>query len=75
METSLKTGFAQIFPCCPQNLSCSNFEGAVTPGYLHERFQYRTKTQQRVTRQNKDLACSADVFWVGETLIVFVILL
>ena len=47
----------------------------LTPGYLHERFQYRTKTQQRVTRQNKDLACSAGVFWVGETLIVFVILL
>ena len=22
METSLKTGFAQIFSCCPKNLSC-----------------------------------------------------
>ena len=22
METSLKTGFAQIFSCCPTNLSC-----------------------------------------------------
>ena len=27
----------------------------LTPGYLHRRFQYRAKTQQRVTRQNKDL--------------------
>ena len=28
METSLKTGFAQIFSCCPKNLSCPNFGGA-----------------------------------------------
>ena len=27
METSLKTGFAQIFSCCPKNLSCPNFGG------------------------------------------------
>ena len=27
----------------------------LTPGYLHRRFQYRAITQQRVTRQNKDL--------------------
>ena len=27
----------------------------LTPGYLHRRFQYRAKTRQRVTRQNKDL--------------------
>ena len=27
----------------------------LTPGYLHRRFQYHAKTQQRVTRQNKDL--------------------
>ena len=27
METSLKTGFAQIFSCCPTNLSCPNFGG------------------------------------------------
>ena len=25
METSLKTGFAQIFSCCPKNLRCPNF--------------------------------------------------
>ena len=28
METSLKTGFAQIFSCCPKNLSCPKFWGA-----------------------------------------------
>ena len=28
METSLKTGFAQIFSCCPKNLSCPKFGGA-----------------------------------------------
>ena len=28
METSLKTGSAQIFSCCPKNLSCPKFGGA-----------------------------------------------
>ena len=27
METSLKPGFAQIFSCCPKNLSCPKFGG------------------------------------------------
>ena len=31
METSLKTGFAQIFSCCPKNLSCPKFGGAAAP--------------------------------------------
>ena len=31
METSLKTGSAQIFSCCPQNLSSPNFGGAAAP--------------------------------------------
>ena len=31
METSLKAGFAQIFSCCPKNLSCPKFGGAVAP--------------------------------------------
>ena len=31
METSLKTGFAQIFSRCPKNLSCPKFGGARTP--------------------------------------------
>ena len=31
MEKSLKTGFAQIFSCCPKNLSCPNFGGAAAP--------------------------------------------
>ena len=28
MEMSLKTGFAQIFSCCPKNLSCPKLGGA-----------------------------------------------
>ena len=28
METSLKSGFAQIFSCCPKKLSCPKFGGA-----------------------------------------------
>ena len=31
METSLKSGFAQIFSCCPKNLSCPKFGGAAAP--------------------------------------------
>ena len=31
METSLKTGFAEISSCCPKNLSCPNFGGAAAP--------------------------------------------
>ena len=31
METSLKTGFAQIFPRCPKNLSCPKFGGTAAP--------------------------------------------
>ena len=31
METSLKTGFAQIFSCCPKNLRYPNFGGDAAP--------------------------------------------
>ena len=31
METSLKTGFAQIFSRYPKNLSCPKFGGAAAP--------------------------------------------
>ena len=31
MQTSLKTGFAQIFSGCPKNLGCPKFGGAAAP--------------------------------------------
>ena len=31
MQTSLKTGFAQIFSCRPKNLSCPKFGGLQHP--------------------------------------------
>ena len=31
METSVKPGFAQIFSCCPKNLSCPKFGWAAAP--------------------------------------------
>ena len=31
MQTSLKTGFAQIFLCCPKTLSCPKFGEAAAP--------------------------------------------
>ena len=32
METSLKTGFAQILSCCPKNVSCPKFRGGLGGG-------------------------------------------
>ena len=42
VEMSLKTGFAQIFSCCPKNFSCPKFGGAAAslapPGpYAYEK--------------------------------------
>ena len=34
MKTSLKAGFAQIFSCCPKNLSCAKFGGLQPPSPL-----------------------------------------
>ena len=31
MKTFLKAGIAQIFSCCPKNLSCPKFAGAAAP--------------------------------------------
>ena len=31
MGASLKTGFAQIFSCCPKNLRCPKFGGVAAP--------------------------------------------
>ena len=31
METSLRTGFAQIFSRCPQKMSCPKFGGGCSP--------------------------------------------
>ena len=47
METSLKTGFAQIFSRCPKNLSCPKFGGAAAPlapparTPMHQRSDYQ----------------------------------
>ena len=35
MKTSLKTDFAQIFSCCPKNLSCPNFGGCSFAPYAY----------------------------------------
>ena len=51
MQTSLKTGFAQIFSCCPNNLSCPKFGGAAAPlappqpvAYVHSYKYFACKT-------------------------------
>ena len=47
METSLKTGFAQIFSCCPKDLSCPILGGGgTTPPSL----PVRLCTQQMLIR-------------------------
>ena len=35
METSLKTGFAQILSCCPKNVSCPKFRGGAPAPLPH----------------------------------------
>ena len=40
MQTSLKTGFAQILSCCPKNLSCPQFGGGLQPRSLPGPYAY-----------------------------------
>ena len=35
METSLKTGFAQIFSCCPKTWVAQNFFGGAAAALVH----------------------------------------
>ena len=78
METSLKTGFAQIFSCCPKNLSCPKFGGAAaplapparTPVLVWEFIESSikrlkcTKTAMKVSKPHKELClcCFLTVF-------------
>ena len=50
METSLKTGFAQIFSRYPKNLSCPKFGGAAAPLAPPGPYAYggATNAQERV---------------------------
>ena len=40
MKTSLKAGFAQIFSCCPKNLSCALIWGGCSPPRLPGPYAY-----------------------------------
>ena len=50
METCLKAGFAQIFSCCPKNLSCPKSGGAAAPLAPPVRTPMRN-TQDNLTKQ------------------------
>ena len=50
METSLKTGFAQIFSCCPKNLSCPDFGGGCSPPRPPGQYAYAEWTVMRMNR-------------------------
>ena len=69
METSLKSGFTQIFSCCPKNLSCPKFVGAAAPprppgpyAYGWRRFARRLflakRLQWRRARRNGHVAAA-----------------
>ena len=47
METSLKTGLAQIFSCCPKNLSCQNLGGSPPGPYAYE-FSFNANQWQSI---------------------------
>ena len=51
METPLKTGFAQIFSCCPKNLSRPKFGGGCSPArppgpYTYARYRIRCDSKR-----------------------------
>ena len=48
METSLKTGFAQIFSRCPKNVSCPKFGGAVANSIRLRIYRLTSSTMIRV---------------------------
>ena len=50
METCLKAGFAQIFSCCPKNLSCPKSGGAAAPLTPPVRTPMRNR-QDNLTKQ------------------------
>ena len=52
MKTSLKAGFAQIFSCCPKNLSCPKFGGAVAPLAPPARTPMRTVNNWNPNKEN-----------------------
>ena len=53
METSLKSGFAQIFPCCPKNLSYPKFGGAAAPLAPSARTPMYGKSKAQVRPPNR----------------------
>ena len=62
MATSLKTGLAQIFSCCPKHLSCPKFGGAAAPlappartpmGIYKETFNVNKIAQKNKTKQKE----------------------
>ena len=60
METSLKTGFAQIFSSCPKNLSCTKFGGAAAPLAPPARTPMLLDVTIHSLLLNKDLKCLAN---------------
>ena len=60
MKTSLKAGFAQIFSCCPKNLSCPKFGGAAAPlappgPYAYALFSYFKRAMGVVAKKSSVL--------------------
>ena len=68
METSLKTGSAQIFSCCPKNLSCPKFGGAAAPRAPQARtpmglYHLRASNVQTCYRQTFNRTPTPSVTW------------
>ena len=68
MKTSLKDGFAQIFSCCPKNLSCPKFGGAAAPLAPQARtpmglYHLRASNVQTCYRQTFNRTPTPSVTW------------
>ena len=71
METSLKTGFAQIFSSCPKNLSCPQFGGAAAPLAPPARTPMTTLQQNEKTIRERKIHVNAKREFVRRVIVVY----
>ena len=65
MDTSLKTGFAQIFSCCPKNLSCPNFGGAAAPLAPPSPYAYAQRVKEAIHKRQSRLDRQRDTLMLA----------
>ena len=72
METSLKTGFAQIFSCCPKNLSRPKFGGGCSPPRPPGPYAYVLHREKTVYIKTHKTAINQPMDHTGETIFLYI---